>query len=385
VARKKKRKNKTEKRAAASVDAAPAAAVDAVTPATPTSPTAEADSAPSTPPVTPAASEPAVSPSTPASVEPAPSPAPRPPATTAEDLDADLDDDSYDDLVALVAGLPDDEPTSPPAAGRGRSAKSDRDDDVVVVVDLDEEGGTEAVERLIAKAVVGAPPEEVDEEPELPVIDLDADEPPSPPPRGARAGVAPIAPTAADVAARLAAAAARGAIDEDDRPAIKLDLGEVSTPEARARLLAEALAHAEHKEARYRVPMDTGAALRWKGLVTAAVLVLAAWVAVAPPSWVRPQPPAQINAAARARGIRTALLLQAQQVEAYRVMTQRLPASLDELPAKLSNIGYARSGNRAYQLIGYEPDGNAIVYDSADPAPPFRVLMAAWPPAEVAP
>ena len=80
-----------------------------------------------------------------------------------------------------------------------------------------------------------------------------------------------------------------------------------------------------------------------------------------------------------------ALILQAQQVEAFRVRSQRLPNSLDELPGAVQGVRYARSGNRAYQLIVYERDGNAIVYDSADPAPPFRILMSAWAPAEEAP
>jgi hypothetical protein len=234
---------------------------------------------------------------------------------------------------------------------------------------------------LIAKAVVGAPPEVVVEEPEVPVIDLDADERvgrPRTPPTGST-------PTASAEAARLAQAAARGAVDEPDVPTFYLDGSEASTPEARARLLAEALAHAAHKEARYRVPIDTGAARRWKSAVATLIFVVAAWVAAAPPGWVQPEPPAQLNAAARARGIRTALLLQAQQVEAFRVVSQRLPATLEELPASLPGIRYTRSGSRAYQLVAYEPDGNAIVYDSSNPAGPFRVLMSAWPPAGDAP
>ena len=79
------------------------------------------------------------------------------------------------------------------------------------------------------------------------------------------------------------------------------------------------------------------------------------------------------------------LLLQAQQVEAFRVRSQRLPNSLEELPATLPGVRYARSGNRAYQLIAYERDGNAIVYDSANPAPSFRVFMSVWTVVEEAP
>lgn len=145
--------------------------------------------------------------------------------------------------------------------------------------------------------------------------------------------------------------------------------------------MAEALAHAEHKEARYRVPFaDPGGAGRWKGLAASVVFVLAGAVAVAPPAWVRPEPPAELDAGARARGIRMALLLQAQQVEAFRVRAQRLPSTLEELPSALPGVRYARSGNRAYQLVAYDLDGEAIVYDSANPSPPFRILMAAWAP-----
>jgi hypothetical protein len=86
-----------------------------------------------------------------------------------------------------------------------------------------------------------------------------------------------------------------------------------------------------------------------------------------------------LSEGARARGIRLALLLQAHQVEAYRVRTQQLPVSLDDLPVKLDGVRYARSG-RSYQLVGFTPDGEAIVYDAADPSPPFRVLEGALTP-----
>jgi hypothetical protein len=179
---------------------------------------------------------------------------------------------------------------------------------------------------------------------------------------------------------RLAHAAAAGALEELDLPAISLDLGDVSTPEARARLLAEALAHAEHKEARYRVPLaDTRLIARWKSLAATVVLVLAGVVAVAPPAWVTPEPPAQITPGARARGLRLALLLQAQQVEAYRVRTSQLPETLDVLPAVLPGVRYARSG-RSYQLVAFDPAGSPIVYDAADPSPVFRTIAGALTP-----
>jgi hypothetical protein len=295
-----------------------------------------------------------------------------------EDLDADLDadgaSDSYESLVALVASLPDDAVDAPSSAGPREAARPPEEADEVEVVDLDDDDAGEAVERLIAQAIVGAPAEEKPEEAdETPVIDLDDDERPRPP----RGGATGSTPTASAEAALLAQAAARGATVESPVPTFFLDTGEVSTPEQRARLLAQTLAHAEHKEARYRVPIDTGVARRWKGSLAAVGFLLAGWVAAVPPTWVRPEPPAELNAAARARGIRTALLLQALQVEAFRVETQRLPGTLDELPMRLPGVQYARSGTRAYQLVGYEADGNAIVYDSARPAPAFGVLLSA--------
>ncbi len=116
----------------------------------------------------------------------------------------------------------------------------------------------------------------------------------------------------------------------------------------------------------------------WKSLIATLVFIAALVAGLAPPSWVRPAPPARLTQPARARAIRLALLLQAQQVEAYRLTYQRLPSTLDELPTRLPGVRYTRSGNRAFQLIAYEPDGNPIVYDSSDPGPPFSSLADAW-------
>lgn len=180
-----------------------------------------------------------------------------------------------------------------------------------------------------------------------------------------------------DDEARAAPETSLAADTEDLTGAI--DLGGTSTPELRDLLLAQTLAHAEAQDARYRVPFShPRPAGRLKVAVAAVLLLIAATVAVAPPGWVRPEPSARIDAARRARDIRTALLLQAQQIDAYWVLEQRLPASLDELPARLPGVRYVRSGNRLYQLIAYEPDGNPIVYDSGNPAPEFARLRPSW-------
>ena len=157
------------------------------------------------------------------------------------------------------------------------------------------------------------------------------------------------------------------------------ELAQLSTPETRSRLLAEAVAHAEAKEARYRVPLaEPGAELRWKAPLALALFLAAALVAVAPPAWVVPPPTAQIDAADRLDGIRVALLLQAQQVEAFRAREQRLPDSLDDVGVRLADIRFIRSGSRAYQLVGYTQRGEAVVYDPSDPGAAFEGLAASW-------
>ena len=290
-----------------------------------------------------------------------------------ENLDVGLDEDgggdSYESLVAALAEMEDGRP-----AAAGNRRPSEPDAGPAEIHDLDEDDGRAGgIDRLIAEVGRGSPAlrPPVEPEAELPIIDLDDDVP------FAASGRSPAdgASGTADLS-RLARAAGAGASEEKEPPPIPLDLfADVSTPEARARLLAEALAHAEHKEARYRVPLaDTRRAARWKSAAAAAMLLLAGIVAIAPPALVRPELPAGLGDEALEHGIRMALLLQAQQVEAYRVRTQQLPGSLDDLPMRLAGLRYTRSG-RSYQLVGFTPGGDAIVYDAADPAPSFRMLL----------
>jgi hypothetical protein len=290
---------------------------------------------------------------------------------------------------------PEIEPTAPPEDG---AANADAEP-IEPVEDLDADltdddlSSPDAVSRLIAETLAVARRAEGAPEPEDGPIDLDEQPPevgpapaslPSPetgpdaavpqrseadaaaPPASERSPVPPPAPEADTEEAELPAPAS-------------VDLGPVSTPEFRSRLLAEALAHAEHQDARYRVPFsDARRVNRVKGMIASLVFLVALVVAVVPPSWVRPEPPAGLSPTARARAIRVALLLQAQQIEAYRVRSQELPKALSQLPIQLPGVRYARSGNRAFQLIAYEPDGNPIVYDSSNPTAPFRALAGVW-------
>ena len=121
------------------------------------------------------------------------------------DLDADADDEGLE-VIDLDADLAIEAPEEPPDEGPG-------DED--------------SRERLVAqaKALVGS-----DEEPGPTVLD-------------AIQGDASL-------------------VEEEDEEVV--DLGPTSTPEARERLLAAALSHAEMQEARYRVPIDTHRQRQWR-------------------------------------------------------------------------------------------------------------------------
>jgi hypothetical protein len=284
----------------------------------------------------------------------------------------------------LLAGADPVEGASPPSAGEEEDVVLITiDEDDVPVIDLDADTEDDAIERLIAAALVGAPRKGDEAEAEEPVIDLDAVEQDEP---------ATEEPGAVEPAAEPMTAAPVGAPTPRDEktPANAVrrssELGPVSSPDVRDRLLAAALAHAEHQDARYRVPFSAAASAGlWKALAGSVILLLAGAAAVVPPGWATPEPPALLGRAEQARNARAALLLQAQQIEAFRVRAQRLPDTLGEVTGTLPGVRYVRSGTRAYQLVAYEANGNAIVYDSTNPAPAFAELAVGWAPPATAP
>lgn len=155
-------------------------------------------------------------------------------------------------------------------------------------------------------------------------------------------------------------------------------VGPPSTAEDRARLLAAASAYAEMQDARYRVPTDSRQVARLKAWIALTGLVVAGLLAIAPPELVSPEPPSTLTEADRLHGLYVGLLLQAQQVEAFRTRESRLPDSLAEVAARVPGVRFVKSGNRVYQLIAYTRDGRAIVYDSAAPASEFEPIERAW-------
>ena len=152
----------------------------------------------------------------------------------------------------------------------------------------------------------------------------------------------------------------------------------ISRVEDRERLLAEALAHAEAQEAQYKVlPADEPLRGRWKTPLALFILVLAAWVALAPPRWIAGAPAPGPTAGDLDRGLRAAIWTQARQVEVFRLREGRLPEHLSELPAQMPGLILVRSNNRVYQIRGRSQDGELVVFDSAQPSPAFQAA-APW-------
>lgn len=153
----------------------------------------------------------------------------------------------------------------------------------------------------------------------------------------------------------------------------------ISRIEDRQRLLAETLVQVEAQEAQYRLPMEPEERQPvWKPVAAFLLFVVAGALALFPPALLRGPQTATVSAGELDRGIKAALYLQAQQVEAYRVEQGHLPTSLSQLSVRLPDMEYVRSNSRTFQLVARRPDGRRIVYDSAVPAPGFAALAAPW-------
>lgn len=158
-----------------------------------------------------------------------------------------------------------------------------------------------------------------------------------------------------------------------------LPVSSISRPEDRERILAEALAHAEVQEAQYKIlPAEEPVRGRRKVAVASLLLALAAWVALSRPAWVTGPAVPEPSEGDLERGLRAAIYLQVQQVEAFRLREGRLPSDLSEVSVRLPGLTLVRSNNRVYQIRGIRPDGVPVVYDSARPSPAFEAAAEGW-------
>lgn len=293
------------------------------------------------------------------------------------DAAGDLDEDEVSWLVEEVPHESDD------ATDVAEDAPPPEPSEAPVSLDIDVEDEDDR-ERLIAEAIAFAEADESGSTPAEPATLLEerdttdrTETDPSPSVTfPTQPGVVPAPTIGADALVALSAMNRQGVTLPDE---VILDLGEATTPEDRDRLLAAALAHVEMQDAVYRV---TGAkdrqSSRWKGAAAALLFVIAMTLAIQPPAWVTPGAPASLSATDRLEGVRLTLLLQVQQIEAYRAREGRLPDSLSEVAITLPDVRFVRSNNRVYQLVAYAPNGEPVLYDSAAPATWFRDLTARW-------
>jgi len=158
------------------------------------------------------------------------------------------------------------------------------------------------------------------------------------------------------------------------------DEEELSDPAVRERLLAETVAHALAQDAQYSGPVGdpTGTRTGWKLLGALFLLVVAGLLLLAPPRFLTGPPPPGLTEADRRQGMEATLLLHALEVDAFRLDSARLPGSLEEVGASVSDIRYLRTGNRSYQLTLQAPGVGVVIYDGADPPDTARSLAKRW-------
>ncbi|GMV06403.1 MAG: hypothetical protein AMXMBFR53_26790 [Gemmatimonadota bacterium] len=150
--------------------------------------------------------------------------------------------------------------------------------------------------------------------------------------------------------------------------------------EARGQEAAEAVAavlkHAAEKEQVAQAKPRPKKQPKWMLPLGLNLAVIAVYLLLAPPTWVTVNPIEGPDQATQVQGLRVALYLQAQQIEAYKDQNGRLPSSLAESGRAVPGIEYVRQGAEQYQLVATVGD-QPIVYDSSGPNPEIVAAVTA--------
>ena len=149
----------------------------------------------------------------------------------------------------------------------------------------------------------------------------------------------------------------------------------ISQTEERKRILAEALVHAAEHEQRYRTIGSPPPGIPWKWPTAFLLLALSAYLSLLPPGWLAGPTPPTSTQGEMDRGLRAAMWIQAQQIEAYRLRYSGLPLTLADVGPAIPGLIYVRSNNRVYQLVANRPGARRLVYDSARPAAGFAAAI----------
>ena len=159
--------------------------------------------------------------------------------------------------------------------------------------------------------------------------------------------------------------------EHEDELVIDLD-GEPVRPEELERLIRATSALSELRDERYRQPMIVEAREPpWRWALAVVLFLAGLWVLAAPPGWTDPSPRPEIRSEDIERGLRAAMFIQIQAIDAFRLREGHLPEALDDVTFRVDGVHYTRSNNRVFQLVGTGPDGSPVVFDSTRPDPLF--------------
>ncbi len=115
---------------------------------------------------------------------------------------------------------------------------------------------------------------------------------------------------------------------------------------------------------------------RWMLPLGINLAVFAVYLLIAPPDFVVMNPVEGPDEASQVESLQTAMWLQAQQINQYRIETGRLPDTLEDLPREpvAGSIEYVREGT-GYRLVAVVADA-AIVYDSQETDGSFQATVS---------
>lgn len=141
--------------------------------------------------------------------------------------------------------------------------------------------------------------------------------------------------------------------------------------------VAAVLKHAAERDERARAKRPPKKQPRWMLPVGIQLAVLAVYLLISPPRLIAVNPIPGPDPATQEQGLRMAMYVQSQQIEAYRRQHGRLPNTLADLPGTPQpGVEYQLQGSDEYRLVGNNGPA-ALIYDSAESAADFLGRAAA--------
>ena len=136
------------------------------------------------------------------------------------------------------------------------------------------------------------------------------------------------------------------------------------TPKANVAAMVSEIMEEARKNAAEANPQPSRRIPSW--VSAGIVFAMCAWVWIAPPAWLVPQPVGAPSREYREARVRIALALHAQRIEAYRASHGRLPQTKEDVGIVSDQVAYDRADSLSYELIG-RVDGQPVSYKSSQP------------------